>query len=187
MATPTSAVSFGIQYDQHAVAPYTGKAMALIENIDSNNPGGQRYTRPGNKSLKLNKTYHYMMTLDDNGNGDVYLDYQKIGSFSQPNLVKENCYLRIEACARLDGDTVKATFSNIKCKWQGKYDSHHVLGNPSLTWTEFKQNDGLNYTYNRGKNPNIQIFGTVQGLGPGKDWDNDYNHVQDILQFQGPY
>ena len=181
MVTPTSAVSFGIQYDQHAEAPYTGKAMALIENISSNNAGGQKYTRPGNKSLKLNKTYHLMMTVDKNGNGDVYLDYKKIGSFSQPNL-KGNVYLRIEAAARLNGDSVDATFSNIKCKWNGKYDPNQVLGK-SLTWTEFPGNAGMKYKYNKGKN--IQIFGTLSGVNG--DWDSDYENVQDVLQFQGPY
>lgn len=183
MATPSSAVSFGIQYDEHATPPYTGKAMALIENVASNDPGGQRYTRPGNKSLKLNKTYHLMMTVNKQGNGDVYLDYKKIGSFSQPNIAKEPCYLRIEACARLNGDSVKATFSNIKCKWNGKYDSSKVLGK-SLQWVEFKQNQGLKYKYNK-KSNNIVISGTVQGAHG--DWDVDYNGVQDILQFQGPY
>lgn len=186
MATPSSAVSFGIQYDAHAVAPYTGKAMALIENVASNDPGGQRYTRPGNKSLKLNKTYHLMMTVDKKGNGNVYLDYKKIGSFSQPNIAKEPCYLRIEAAARLNGDSVKATFSNIKCKWNGKYDSSKVLGK-SLQWVDgkvFNHNAGLNYKYNK-KSKNIQIFGTARGING--DWDSDYENVQYILQFQGPY
>ena len=45
----------------------TGKTMALIENVASNNPGGQRYTRPGNKALKRGKTYHLMMTVDKKG------------------------------------------------------------------------------------------------------------------------
>lgn len=180
MVTPTSAVSFGIQYDQHAVAPYTGKAMALIENVANNDTGGQRYSRPGNKSLKVGQTYHMMMTVDKNGNGDVYLDYKKIGSFSQPNLAKDTCYLRIEASARLNGDSVDATFSNIKCKWNGKYDPTRVLGQ-NLKWNEFKTNAGLSYKYNQKKN-NIRIFGTVQGING--DWDSAYDKVSDILQFQ---
>lgn len=182
MQTPTSAVSFGIQYDQHAEAPYTGKAMALIENVSSNNVGGQTYTRPSNKSLKLNKTYHYMMTVDEQGNGDVYLDYKKIGSFSQPNIAKELCYLRIEACARLNGDSVKATFSNVKCKWNGVYNPNAPLG--SGKWSEWKQNAGLNYKYNQ-KNDSFQIYGTVQGING--DWDSDYESVSYCLQFQSPF
>lgn len=186
MVTPTSAVSFGIQYDQHAVAPYTGKAMALIENVSSNAAGGQTYSRPGNKSLQLNKTYHLMMTVDKNGNGDVYLDYEKIGSFSQPNLTG-NVYLRIEGAARLNGDSVNATFSNIKCKWNGKYDSNNVLGK-SLSWGNtfalFTKNPGMKYSYNK-KNQSIQIYGTIYGVRG--DWDSDFENVQGLLQFQGPY
>lgn len=174
MATPTSAVSYGIQYDQHAAAPYTGKAMAMIENVSSNNAGGQRYSRPGDISLDLGKTHHMMMTVDEKGNGDVYLDYKKIGSFSQPNLTQGGCYLRIESSARLNGDSVDATFSNIKCKFHGTYDPQKVLG-----WTEFKQNQGLNYQSK--KDGSIRIFGTIQGIHG--DWDSDYNSVSEILQF----
>lgn len=179
LATPHSAVSYGIQYDKHAEAPYTGKAMAMIENVSTNSAGGQRYTRPGNKSLKLNKTYHLMLTVDKNGNGNVYLDYAKIGSFSQPNLAKETCYLRIEASARLNGDSVDATFSNIKCKWDGSFDPSRVMGQ-NLGWTEFKQNAGLKYTEQKGKG--FRIFGTIQGIAG--DWDSDYNSVSEILQFK---
>lgn len=185
MNTATAAVSFGMQYDAHAVAPYTGKTMLLIENVSSNAAGQQKYSRPGDISLQLNKTYHLMMTLDTQGNGDVYLDYKKVGSFYQPNLTGY-VYLRIEAAARLNGDSVNATFSNIKCKWNGKYDSNNELGK-SLSWGNtfalFTHNAGMRYKYNKGKN--IQIYGTLQGVNG--DWDSDYENVQGILQFQGPY
>lgn len=36
LVTPTSAVSYGIQFDKHAVAPYTNRAVTLIENVKSN-------------------------------------------------------------------------------------------------------------------------------------------------------
>lgn len=178
MATPHSAVSYGIQFDHYAQAPYTGKAMAMIENVSTNNAGGQRYTRPGEKSLALNKTYHLMMAIDQNGNGDVYLDYEKIGSFSQPNLAKEACYLRIEASARKNGDSVDATFSNIKCKWNSTFDPNKILGK-ELGWTEFKQNPGLQYSMQKKKH--IRIHGTIQGISG--DWDSDFNRVSEILQF----
>ena len=64
LCTPTSAVSYGIQYDKCASAPYTGKAMAMIENVASNAAGGQSYSRPGNRELQPGKTYHMMMTVD---------------------------------------------------------------------------------------------------------------------------
>ena len=172
MCTPTSAVSYGIQYDAHAAAPYTGKAMAMIENVSSNGAGGQQYSRPGNKSLQLGKKYHLMMTVDQSGHGKVYLDYKKIGSFYQPNLSGEIA-LRIEASARLNGDKVNASFSNVKCKWNGNYDSLR-----RLEWTEFRQNSGLKYT---NKNNSFKLSGTVKGIAG--DWDSDYNSVSEILQF----
>lgn len=172
MCTPTSAVSYGIQYDAHAVAPYTGKAMAMIENVSSNAAGGQQYSRPGEHSLQFGKTYRMMMTINKNGRGNVYLNYQKIGSFYQPNL-SGTIALRIEASARKNGDKVNASFSNVKCKWNGKYDPSY-----KLNWAEFLQNRGLKYT---NKNNIFQLSGTVKGIAG--DWDSDYNSVSEILQF----
>lgn len=177
ICTPTSAVSFGIQYDAYASAPYTGKAMALIENVASNNPGGQTYTRPGNKSLKLGKSYHMMMTIDKKGNGSVYLDYKKIGSFKNAGLANQPLYLRVEGSARLNGDSVKATFKNIKCKNGGKYD-------PNRIWTtyEFKTNKTISSKVK--SDGTITISGHVSGLPSGGDWDNQYESVSNIRQFQ---
>ena len=109
LVTPVSAVSYGIQFDSCAVAPYTGKAMAMIENVASIAAGGQQYDRPGNKSLKVGKKYHLMITINSKGNGNVYLDYKKIGSFSNPQLANQAVYPRVEAAVRLNGDSVKAT------------------------------------------------------------------------------
>ncbi len=120
-----------------------------------------------------------MMAIDQKGNGSVYLDYKKIGSFSQPNLAKETCYMRIEASARKNGDRVNALFSNIKCKWNSKYDSSKVLGQ-GLGWTEFKQNAGL--SYKQKTKTSIAIYGKVRGVNG--DWDSDYNSVSEILQFK---
>lgn len=179
MATPTSAVSYGIQYDAYAQAPYTGKAMAMIENVSTNAAGGQRYTRPGNLSLTLGKTYNLMLAVDKKGNGDVYLDYKKIGSFSQPGLANGAAALRIEASARRNGDSVDAVFSNIKCKRYGKFQPSSVVGE-GLTWVEFKQNAGLKYTAK--KDGSIRLHGKISGIAG--DWDSDYNSVSEILQFQ---
>lgn len=176
MCTPTSAVSFGIQYDSYAAAPYTGKAMAIVENVANNGTGGQQYTRPGNKSLKRGKTYHMMMTIDKKGNGAVYLDYKKIGSFSNSGLAKQPIYLRVEGSARLNGDSVKATFQNVRCKNGGRFD-------PDKTWGthEFKTNKTLK---NKIKSDGtITISGHVSGLPAGGDWDNQYGSVSDIIQF----
>lgn len=176
MGTAVSAVSFGIQYDSCAVAPYTGKTMALIENVASNNPGGQRYTRPKNKALKRGKTYHLMMTVDKKGKVIVYLDYKKIGSVSNSGLKKGAPYLSIEACARLNGDKVNASFKNIKCKSGGTYD-------PSRKWNQnpIQRNKGLKKKVK--KNGAIVFAGKIKGLSAGQDWDNAYDNVSYNIMF----
>ncbi len=176
ICTPTSAVSFGLQYDSCAVAPYTGKTMALIENVAHNNAGGQQYTRPGNKSLKLGKTYHLMLTIDKNGRGSVYLDYKKIGSFSNSGLARQQLYLRVEGSARLNGDKVNAVFKNIKCKAGGKYDPKKVWGRHEFQTCKTIKNKVK-------KDGTITISGPVSGLPAGGDWDNCYGQVSDIIQF----
>lgn len=175
---PTSAVSFGIQYDTCAQAPYTGKAMALIENIASNDAGGQSYIRPGDVELQVGKTYHLMMTTDGNGNIDVYVDYKKIGSCYQPALKTLN-FVRIESCARLNGDSVNAEFSNIKYQ-MGKGGAPMILGD-NLGWDEYNLNPGLKYSWDKKKN-SIFMDGTIYGING--DWDSDYEHVSEILQFK---
>ena len=176
MGTAVSAVSFGIQYDSCAVAPYTGKTMALIENVASNNPGGQKYTRPKNKALKRGKTYHLMMTVDKKGKVTVYLDYKKIGSVTNSGLKKGAPYLSIEACARLNGDKVNATFKNIKCKAGGTYD-------PSRQWNQnpIPRNKGLKKKVK--KNGAIVFSGKIKGLSAGQDWDNAYDNVSYNIMF----
>lgn len=182
LATAASAVSYGIQYDKCAVAPYTGKAMALIENVASNAAGGQKYTRPGNKSLKVGKTYHMMMTMNKNGKGSVYLDYKKIGSFSNPTLAKQakqGLALRIEASARLNGDKVKAVFKNIKLKSGKKYD-------PDRKWgiTEHRTNKTLKGKSSNGSHTGVfTLYGKISGLPAGGDWDNCYDIVSEVVDF----
>lgn len=174
ICTATSAVSYGIQYDQHARAPYTGKAMAMIENVSSNAAGGQSYYWPGNHELKRGQTYHMMMTIDNKGKGAVYLDYKKIGSFSNPSLANQQLYLRVEGAARLNGDKVDATFSNVKCKNGGKYWPEKVWGKH-----EFKTNKTLKCSVK--KDGTIRFTGRISGIVG--DWDSAYDKVSDIIQF----
>lgn len=175
LCTATSAVSFGIQYDQCAVAPYTGKAMAMIENVGHNGAGGQSYSRPGNKSLNLGQTYHMMITIDKKGKGDVYLDYQKIGSFSNAALANQAVYIRVEGAVRLNGDSVKATFDNIKLRQGGKYEKDKLYGGQV-----FSSNAGIKTNKVNAKNKVI-ISGTGRGING--DWDSDYENVSGIFQF----
>ena len=175
LCTPTSAVSYGIQYDKCASAPYTGKAMAMIENVASNAAGGQSYSRPGNRELQPGKTYHMMMTVDKKGNGNVYLDYKKIGSFSNAGLANQAVYIRVEGSVRLNGDQVKATFDNIKLRQGGKLEADKKYGG----WFP-SSNKGIKTKKVNNKNKVI-ISGT--GSGINGDWDSDYENVSGIFQF----
>ena len=175
LCTPTSAVSYGIQYDKCASAPYTGKAMAMIENVASNAAGGQSYSRPGNRELQPGKTYHMMMTVDKKGNGNVYLDYKKIGSFSNAGLANQAVYIRVEGAVRLNGDQVKATFDNIKLRQGGKLEADKKYGG----WFP-SSNKGIKTKKVDNKNKVI-ISGT--GSGINGDWDSDYENVSGIFQF----
>lgn len=176
MGNPTSAVSFGMQYDVGAAIPYGSRNMALIENVSSNAAGGQSYVRPGDYEFELNKSYHLMMTVDSKGHGDVYVDYKKIGSFYQPNLTNLY-YVAIEVSGRLNGDKVDAEFSDIKYK---NGSDILVLGN-NLGWSESRRNDGLKYKYNK-KNNTIRMYGTIKNING--DWDSDFNKVSEVLMFQ---
>ena len=176
MATPTSAVSFGIQYDACAVAPYTGKTMAMIENISSNGAGGQSYDRPGNRELALGQTYHLMMIVNQDGSGSVYLDNEQIGTFYNANLAAQDLSLRIEASGRKNGDQVTATFKNVKLKkGMSNYTAH------AWNTNNYQMNPTMNLTRNEWDD--ITFSGYISGLGAGDDWDNRYNDVSYVVSY----
>lgn len=174
ICTPTSAVSFGPQYDTCAMAPYTGKTMLLIENVANNAAGGQRYTRPSNQEVALGQTCHLMITMNNDGSGNVYLNKNKIGSFQNKEMADQQIYLRVEGSARLNGDTVDATFKNIRIKNKGSvlnsWSTHPFITCDSIIPVANAYND-------------ISISGHVSGLAPGKDWDSAYDEVSGIIQF----
>ena len=177
LCTPNSAVSFGIQYDAFAAAPYTGRSMALIENVAHNGPGGQSYVRPGNIELARGKKHHLMLTIDKNGNGGVYVNYKKIGNFSNPSLANQAVEIRVEGSARLNGDKVTATFENIRLIKGGKYDPNRPLA--TIDFTTCKS-----IKTKISKNGSKIVFnGNISGLPAGGDWDNMYQSVSGIRQF----
>lgn len=177
--TSKAAVSFGLQYDKCAVAPYTNKTAFIVENVKSNNKGGQEYSRTGYAST--NKTYHVMLTVQKNGRVDLYVDGSKVGSVTNPNLANQQLYLRVEGAGRKNGDSVNAVFTNIKVKANGKYDASKNWGihifdtNPSI--------HSNTSAYSSKKM--ITINGKVTGLTPSQDWDNAYESVSGITQFVG--
>lgn len=177
ICTPTAAVSFGLQYDSYAGAPYTKKTMCLIENIRSNDAGGQSYLRPGNQVANLGDTYHLMLTLNKNGTGSVFLNNKKIGDYSNSSLANQSTvYLRVEGSARIDGDSVRATFSNIKLKTNGTYNASKKWGTHKFITNTTMKVESVSPT-------NVIISGTISGLGAGYDWDKKYNNVSAIIQF----
>lgn len=175
--TPTSAVSFGIQYDRHAIAPYTDRTAFLIENVYSNNAGGQEYSRTG--YAELNKTFHLMLTVQNDGRCDVYVDGNHVGSVTNPGLADQAVYLRVEGSGRKDGDSVNATFTNISLKGSGYYDASKKWGTYNFDTNPGIHSDMSGYAQNKA----VTINGSVVGLSPEQDWDNAYGIVSGITQF----
>lgn len=175
IGTPSSAVSFGMQYDVGAANPYGSRNMALIENVASNNPGDQQYVRPGDFEFQLNKYYHLMITVDKNGKGAVYVDYKQIGTFKQSNLKNTNPYLWLEVSGRLNGDGVDAEFANIR--FTDQYSGISTLGKdgkPYDVCRHDKTNAGLKCKYNK-KTNTVRMYGKIKNLSG--DWDSAYNGV----------
>ena len=175
--TATSAVSFGIQYDKWGIAPYTNSTTFLIENVANNDAGGQTYTRTGFASTGT--TYHLMMTVQKNGQVDVYVNGMKAGSVKNKNLANQTVYLRVEASGRKNGDIVNAVFKNIKLKGSGTYDASKVWG--TYIFDTNKNIRSNTNSFSSGKT--VYISGTVTGIASSEDWDSAYDKVSGITQF----
>lgn len=176
-ATAVSAVSFGIQYDQWGVAPYTDKTVFLIENVATNNAGGQAYVRTGLCSRGV--TYHLMMTVQKNGRCDVYVNGEKVGSVNNSGLANQTVYLRVEGSGRKNGDSVNAIFSNIEVKGSGSYQPSKKWGTHNFDVNAGIHSDASAYSTLK----KVVIQGTVQGLTDAQDWDNAYDKVSGTIQF----
>ena len=179
-------VSYGIQYDSAAVAPYTGKAMLLIENVKSNSKGGQEYIRPQDIEVPLGQKVNLMMTLSKTGHVDVYYNGECIGSCQNDNLIRHDYYSLlstvVEGAARLNGDRVDALFENIRTRYEsdtsGKYFSVHGDS----------KNPGIKVDYDERYNDmymvpdKVRISGQIT-LPNWADWDRAYNEVQGVCAF----
>lgn len=170
-----SAVSFGIQYDTASGnGAVRGKQGLLVENIASNNAGGQSYFWPGNIVVEPGKPAHLMLCIDSVGHCTAYYNYKKIADFDNPGLSSSNgLYARAEACARLEGETVDAKFTNLKVSYPAFPYTAEQIGAPQ----QFKTTNScptMNVECNTFKS--IRIFGTVTGIG-GQDWDSAYDSV----------
>ncbi len=179
LVSPESGVSFGIQYDKGARAPYTGRAMLIMENIKSNDPGGQKYYWPDDIEVHLGKYYHLMLALNEEGRADVYLEHKKIASYYNKKLKNPYEELeirpRVEASAKYNGDVVDAVFKNIEIK----DDEITVVD----TFDAYRIDTCKDIKSTITSTGNVSIYGKLSGLTNDQDWDSAYEAVSGIVQF----
>jgi len=180
IGTGSAAVSFGIQFDNYAVSPYTGKAAFLVENVLSNTSGGQTYTRFSYNSSQYastGTTYHLMITVSKKGVVNVYVNYVLVGTVTNANLANQTLYCWIEGSARKNGDSVKAVFSNISIAEKGS-----IVESPMVSYirkaTGISTNTSVNATPT-----SITVSGTLSGLTSSQDWDSAYDSCSGYVRF----
>ena len=176
-ATYDAAISYGIQYDAHAVAPYTGKAMIMVENVTTNAAGGQQYYRPKDIEVKRGKTYHLMMTLTKKGKITCYFNNKKIATYTNKKLANTDVWPRVEGAARLNGDQVKAKFTNIDVRTNTITD----IDAEEVTLTKFDVSPKIHSHIKN--NHTITVSGKLAGLAAGQDWDSAYDQVSGTVQY----
>ena len=195
-----SAISYGIQHDEFASAPYTGRDELMVENVYSNDAGRQEYDWLG-VTLEPGKTYRLMLSLDKKGKATVYLDgkalrtYQNDGlktkTSSNIEVMAANPMARVEGSGRKNGDTIRAQFNNISIK-DGKYrdfkkyqtTNMHVEGKqlyPYFLPEVTKANPTLKVSMP--KKNSVKITGSISGLAEGMDWDSAYEDVSGLVQY----
>ncbi|MBM7635874.1 hypothetical protein [Streptococcus saliviloxodontae] len=183
MATATSAISFGIQYDTGAGDPdFRNQLAFMVENVASNASGQQAYSWT-NHVGELGQTYHIMLTLDEaTGNYAGYINGSQVITGNNAMLTSqaiaargEKIYLRTEGSGRKEGDNISASFSNVKLKTNGVYD-------PNIAWTThfYQENPGVSIS---GDVTNHTISGIMTGMGTHVDWDSAYESFSGILQY----
>ena len=176
VCTATAATSFGIQFDKHAAAPYTGKAAYMYENILSNRAGGQKYGWYGKSALK--KKCRLMLAFTKKtGKVTFYVNGRKVGSVKNKNLKNKQVYLRVEASARKKGDKVRAVFRNIRLKRAGKYDGKYPWKLRVFDTNKKMKSNISKYASSK----LIIIAGKIAKISG--DWDSNYGSVSGIVQF----
>ena len=179
--TSVSAFSFGIQYDEHAIKPYNGKAVLMVENVQNNSPGGQTYDWPKGVVVEKGKPCHLMLTLTKNGDLRTYYNGEVIGTYHNDGLsekmVAPGFAVRVEGAGRKNGDTIDARFENLSVK-RGKTVNGSVTEYPGL----YDLNKTIKSSYDP-KARSAHIMGSISGLGK-KDWDSAPASVSGCVQFQ---
>ena len=175
VAKPECGISFGIQYDVDALPPYKCKYSLLVEDIYSNQPGGQFYFRPSTVKLKKGKFYNLMMALDKTGHFSVYFDHKKIGTYYNQEIAGKLVYPRVEGCGKHNGDVVLTEFKNIDLKI-GPYDMVELF-------SPYRLDTAPNIKSIIKSPARIIIQGHLNGILPTQDWDSAYEEVSGIVQY----
>ena len=87
----------------------------------------------------------------------------------------------MEGSARKNGDSVKAVFSNIRLKGNGKYDAAKSWGTHDFTTNKGVKSNASAFA----GTGTIAISGKIKGIGSSEDWDSAYEKVSGIIQFVG--
>lgn len=188
IGTPLSAVSFGIQHDKGAIEEYRNKTVALLENIHSNNKGGQEYPRFG--LLNTGESYKLLLTLNEDGTGSGYINGFKVGDFENLDMLTTgDAHFWVEGAARLNGDSVNAAFQNIKYKVTRNGPIYSDVFNGSNNIDASVRNNGIYCStttekafHGTGMLPTIRISGQLGGIV--SDWDYDYESASSVWMFQ---
>ena len=176
--TSGSAMSFEIQYDAFARAPYTGRATYHVENVIHNGPGGQDNQWYG--FAQLGVPTRMMMVLDtQTGIVDLYVNGEKVGSAGNTFLLQGMLCASVEGGVRLEGDTVNASITDIRFKKPG---TAYTEGDSVFFWQCVSRNPALAVSYSGAPtggwctSSNFNVAGTAVGLG-GLDWHTAYLNV----------
>lgn len=193
MNTPTSAISFGLQYDRHARAPHTNKTSFMVENIGHNFAGGQSYHWTNLYSKNPGASYRLMLTLHRDGTYVGYINGAEVIRGHNAALANQSTIaLRVEGAARKRGDSITAKFSNIKLKENGVYNPGRVwIGTPrfnisnGISTSLNGQVVGNSAAFDRQLQGPIVISGTLNNLPDYADWDTAgwFDKVSGLVQF----
>ena len=155
LVTASAAVTFGIQYDARAAAPYTGKPGFLLENVvNASAEAGNGYTHTG--AAAVGKSYQLLLTLKADGSGTVYVDGRAVGTFANKSLAGKAVYARVQAVGKQNGDKASASFSGTLVKEKGAV---RAAKTSAVYPNHFSTNTSVGATTSP-----LTISGTVSGM-----------------------
>ncbi|GHU64148.1 hypothetical protein AGMMS49983_09270 [Clostridia bacterium] len=170
LAEATAAISFGVQHDKYSALGYKGQDCLMFESVFSTSRQDYKAVSgigPGKHRIRLE---WYRAAQVAKG----YVDGQYVGEVSTGLSQGEaNRYYGVYAAGRVNGDTVNATFTNIKAS--GIFKQGYVGNLETLSGWQWKQinNYGAwsNQRIGSGSSIGFHLSGTAQIPGGG-DWDS---------------